>query len=282
MAVTKNESLVKEFKKYTKQNYRGYCTKPPLPNMPKIEGFKGVYVVQGVENEYYSKLNGTVVTGLKTGQEPSRRVIKRTGEVEKYGDQIKREPVSVPRHMHAVTTPLPLGLPWGYNEDEEEFQYVDFFETENNGVCERTYMYLIDNKYLYEFNQIALVYSNKRLNRTYKTIKVKTWNHGVVFLSLIPFENNTYRKAQILSIGTLESFKGIIPKIMKKWVDTAFICPPQVFKDSEEGEAIVFQEEEGNLEVPSEGLKTVSLAEERGKGLASEDSLVDEYELNDF
>lgn len=285
MAVTVVENLVKEFKISIRNNNRGYNHRPPLPPLPKIEDYFEVYKIDGIpesgegSDPYYSKLNGTVAYGLKRGQVPTKRKLKITGEVAKdYAGNVLREPVPVPRGKTAVVTSISLGLPYKYST--EEFEYVDFIETENRGKIERKYIYLIDEKYLYPYHQIALVYSNKKLSKTYANVKVQTWRNGVVYLSLIPYENNTYRKAEVLSVSMGNDFKNVIQEVLKTWIKTGFICEPSIFAESELGSEMIVKHLEGTIDPPTSPISYESVAEIKGKINFDEDSVLEFYNDN--
>lgn len=277
--VTISDNLVKEFKRNIRMGQRGFNPNPPLPKgVGDVMDYSGVYLVKGVpENEeYFSKLNNTVVYGVKDNQKPSKRVIMSTGEVKRDSNgSIVREPVTVSKGVIPIISPISLGLPYSKKGVEGEFGYVDFFETpQRGGKIDRQFMYLVGDKYLYPFNQIALVYSNKRLAKTYITIRVVTWKHGVVYLSLIPYENNTYKKAKVLAKGFINSFTNVIPNILQHWISTGFVVNPSFFAQSDEGDEFIIKSLEGVLEAPDSMVSDVSVAEKRGKEVVDEENLL--------
>lgn len=269
--VTVQDNLVRELKAAVSHNNRGFLNLPGLASNTDTTYYP-VYVVKGITEPDYEKLNGTVVYGLPKGIDPSARVIRKTGKLAKGPNgEILREKVTVPSGSTAVRTPINLELSWDkWKNPPEGYGYVDFF---NNVKAEPQYLYILPDAVLFEINQCSLVISNKKLARVYTDLRIQTWEHGVVYFSIVPLTNRSFTRAKILANGVMSSFSAFLPKLLKTWVVRGVMPNPDYF--NMDNRPLVMSLGEGVLEPPpmvSEESKAV-----KGKSQLIADEISEEY-----
>ena len=147
--VTVLENLVSELKRSVSRPNKSFLNIPVI-DLPKPSNLVKYYKVEGIKEEYFDKLNGTIVTGLPKGSEPSRRVINRAGKTEhNFDGTVKRERVTVPRELLPVISGESLSLPYSYKYRDN--QYIDFL-IEKSG--KKKYIYAVNKRNLYELNMV--------------------------------------------------------------------------------------------------------------------------------
>jgi len=154
----------------------------PLPASfsGKVENVKKV-IVNGVHDEYYSKLNG--VECIHWTKPNLRR--RRFGSDGKYicgaDGRVITDSVTLPQSCAAVATSVRIAVPLKY-KPKEAFDYVDFASRLNpDGSKERRYVYIIPKNYCYAINQLALVLSLNKL-RSFTTVKKWYFRVGILFI----------------------------------------------------------------------------------------------------
>lgn len=185
------------------------------------------YSVQGIKEDYYSKLNDTNVYLLPRGQKLERRLLTSEGQfrVRKDGSYFTVS-VSVPKNSLAVVSNRPIGLPFSYKADG--FDYVDYMEIGGSSGDHKVkrYIYIIPKQYLYKVHFNALALSSKKM-KSYQGIAIKSWNLGVLNLCIIPYKpNRTYANTVILLAKVGTDFSKEISSLVGDLVRLGVISEP--------------------------------------------------------
>lgn len=214
--------FIKEFKQAV--NLSGYkdIFKIPLPAETKTWEISGtaLFGVQDIEDEYYSKLNKSLVSKFPSDKRLARRVIDKATRSFKRDEEgnFCFSDVTVPGGSMAVISGKKLGLPFNYKC--EGFDYVDFIE-KAEGTIE--YIYIIPKKFLYQVNQTALVLSVKNM-KNFSGMGYTTWNNGRIFLHVIPYKpSSTYIGSKVLKTGYGLDYSKEISLIVNFWILTGLI-----------------------------------------------------------
>ena len=118
-----------------------------------------IVAIQGINDEYYSKLNNTESLLWNSGQLKRRRFDYK-GEFmkDKDGHQLYDD-VTLPHECVAVISDVKLGVPLKY-KPSEPFEYVDKVSNKDGLV---KYVYIVPRKYCYKVTQVALVLSLNKM-----------------------------------------------------------------------------------------------------------------------
>lgn len=210
MPLTSSDQLTaKEYKTYCReaksQNQYNVSDNYPLPGMgtdPMVErkDVRAIYEVQGIEDEYFSRLNGTRVYGWYwkgLSGSPANLVRRRRDrfEREQKDDAGRTVLERVPKPAQdsvGVLSDVNIELPYGYSAPEGSgFGYADSWT--DSGKTE--YAYYIPSKYLYEVNLTSLVVAPvSGQGGGYGTINIyqgqvfQTWEFGKVLIGITPYK----------------------------------------------------------------------------------------------
>lgn len=211
--------------------------KIPLPRTWEVSG-TAMYGVNNIEDEYYSKLNYTLVKKVPTGTKVVKRKIdkvKRGFAKDEEGNYINEE-YKIPVGCIAVTSEVNLGLPYKYT-CKEDCHYVDFVEKE--GRVE--YIYCIPKVFLFPVNQTALVLSVKNM-KNYAGMGYRTWSNGTIFLHIIPYRpNSQYVGSKVLKTGTTLDYNKEITEILNYWF-TQGVIPDIALSNMSDGTNLIRKE----------------------------------------
>lgn len=155
------------------------------------------YQVKGITDEYYQKLNMTIVRQVPKSQEVKRRVIDKATRSYKKDDSgaYVYQDYTIPTGSIAVLSPQDISLPFSrYKKDVDGFGYVDFIEKDGKLL----FIYVIPREFLYKVNQIAIAISVKNM-KNYQGVGFLTWDSGVIYIHAIPYSpNSKYTGTRIL------------------------------------------------------------------------------------
>ena len=181
-----DELTDKEFKQYVRMNYRGWAVKDlslkPMNDIPAKDGKPTqFFMVKGIQDERYSRLNGTVVEGYTANRlpQPVLAEYSHTPLRNKEG-RVRYEYSDRPANSMPVLSKQNLILPYGYTPTEPGLKYSMHFETGQYG-------YYLPEKYLYKINLTALVISGRNNVKSYYGQSLLTFEMGTIFIGVVPF-----------------------------------------------------------------------------------------------
>lgn len=210
MPLTSSDQLTaKEYKRYCRaarsQNQYNVSDNYPLPDMgtdPMVErkDVRAIYEVQGIEDEYFSQLNGTRVYGWYwkgISGSPANLVRRQRDKFEREqkdgaGRTVLERVPKPAQDSVGVLSDVNIQLPYGYSAPEGSgFGFADSWA--DSGKTE--YAYYIPSKYLYEVNLTSLVVAPvSGQGGGYGTINVyqgqvfQTWEFGKVLIGITPYK----------------------------------------------------------------------------------------------
>lgn len=210
------ELFIKEFKSNVKTIGSKDIYSISLPESVKSWEISGteLYAVKDIDDEYYGKLNKSIVKRLPNGMEVKRREIdKATRSFAKDADgNFIYSKVTIPSGSIVVISEKSIGLPFKYKK--EGYGYVDFVQ--KGEVIE--YLYILPKTVLYKVNQTALAISVKNM-KNFKGMGYLTWKHGVIFIHVIPYNPKAqYVGSKILKTGVTLNYSAEISEIVCHWI----------------------------------------------------------------
>lgn len=243
----------------------------PLPSTYDwvIDGREAL-AIKGIEDEYYSKLNGKTVYRVPNSQVGKRIIDPVTRDFKKDENGVYiMQPYVIPKSCYVIASSEVLGLPFKYSSKFGNFDYVDFV-TSSSGKTE--FLYAIPTKYLYKINQVALALSVKSM-KNYQGMGYTTWDKGVIFLHIIPYNPNcNYTGTRILFVGTSLNMSDRIKSIVDYWQEIELI-PTVSLCYTEMGENLILKQTSIGYD-SYEPLDLVSIGDREFYGSDSEASQV--------
>lgn len=217
--------FVKEFREATSMT-AGYkdIYSIPLPKVSESWEVSGteLYAVKGIEEEYYEKLNLSLVKKLPRDKVAKRRKIDKVTRSFKKDDKGEYiyEDYKVPEGSIVVLSDKQIDLPYSmYLKNTSGYGYIDFVGSGDK----IQYMYVLPKSVLYRVNQTALVLSVKSM-KSYAGKGYQTWNNGVIFLHVIPYSPNAkYVGSKVLKTGTTINYLKEIDAIVSYWESNLLI-----------------------------------------------------------
>lgn len=157
-------------------------------------------LIDGIKDEYYSKLNKQVV-GVWSRPDLKRRTFDSNGEFIKKDGNYVLEDVTVPSGCLAISADIPIGVKTRY-KPEENFAFVD--KVYNTALGGSKFIYIIPKKYLYRVNQSCISISwNKFTRNFYAQTSLATKWGSYLFLTVSPYKPSREGKAsRVLTVGT--------------------------------------------------------------------------------
>ena len=214
---TLEDVFVREFRTSVSAGYKDIYN-IPLPEVSKSWEVSGteVYAIKGIEDEYYGKLNKSMVKKLPKGFEAKRRVIdkvNRTYKKDEKGNYIYSD-YKVPSGSLVITSEINIELPYSrYIKDMEGYGYIDFINKDGKVL----YMYAIPKEVLYKVNQTALAISVKNM-KNYNGMGLVSWNNGTIYIHVIPYSpNSQYIGSKILKTGFSLNYKSEVDALVEFW-----------------------------------------------------------------
>lgn len=210
-----------------------YSIPLPVSFSGKVENVKKV-IINGVRDEYYSKLNG--IECVHWTKPNLRR--RRFGSDGKYiygaDGKVITDSVTLPQSCAAVATNVRIAVPLKY-KPKEAFDYVDFASRLNpDGSKERRYVYIVPKNYCYAVNQLALVLSLNKLRSFYYGQEMVFQSGHTVYLYVIPFRPSSIEHSyRVLKTKTRNDFSAEIDELMKLWMQANILFPVELTNLSE-------------------------------------------------
>lgn len=200
-------------------------TDVPLPNSVSTwdNSTKELLKVNGIDCEYYAKLNDTLVEKLPRDMSAKQRVIDpatRGYKKDSDGNYIYNE-YKVPTGSVVVISSLQLNIPWKeYVKPTKGYGYIDFIETSEG----RKYLYVVPKTKLYKVNMTALVISYAPHMRCYEGRGYQTWRNGVIFLRIVPYKaTSKFSQTKILKTWYGTNYAKECAELMKYWSSINFV-----------------------------------------------------------
>jgi hypothetical protein len=201
----------------------------PLP--PEAEGKffiekRDKVVITGIQEEYYSKLNGTeaLLWGSKALQ---RRKFDYKGEFmrDKNGNYMLQD-VPCPHECTAIISPLSIQVPTKF-KSKEQSQYVDMVTKKTPAGDIHRFVYIIPKKYCYMLKQTALVLSWNKLRRFYQGVGLSLKNGSVLYMYVIPYKpTSTVHNYRVLQCKTSLDYDWEINILRDYWITNNFMFNP--------------------------------------------------------
>lgn len=182
------------------------------------------YLIQGIEHETFSLLNGAKVSGMGD-LTPERALIDSTGKKqESITGGFLTERVSTPSGSLFIRTDRPVNIRYAERKSIRElgFDYADFMPSAPDG---QGYLYAVPQENLFKVSTCALALSSKTMN-CYSRIKILSWHYGTLNLSVIPYRPKaTYRETLILGCKDSEDFSQEIEEFLVFMQKAGFMLP---------------------------------------------------------
>ena len=183
----------------------------------KIDTHEKVFI-NGITDEYYSKLNNTENI-LLSRPNLKRRKFDYKGEFIKKDDNFVYEEVDVHTGCVAIISKEKLGVPLKYKPNDD-FTYVDMIsKATESGEVDRRYIYILPKKYCYKLNQVALVISLNKMRVYYNGISMALQNGNVIYLYTIPYKpSKSERSYRCIGTKTSLDFSQELNSIRDFWL----------------------------------------------------------------
>lgn len=183
----------------------------------KIDTHEKVFI-NGITDEYYSKLNNTENI-LLSRPNLKRRKFDYKGEFIKKDDNFVYEEVDVHTGCVAIISKEKLGVPLKYKPNDD-FIYVDMIsKVTESGEVDRRYIYILPKKYCYKLNQVALVISLNKMRVYYNGISMALQNGNVIYLYTIPYKpSKSERSYRCIGTKTSLDFSQELNSIRDFWL----------------------------------------------------------------
>lgn len=221
---TLEELFVREFKDSVKVVGNKDIYSLPLPKECESWSVSGTdeFMIKGVEDDCFSKLNNTIVKRVPKGYVAKRRVIDKAKRSYKTNDDgsFVYEDYQVPAGSLAVISNKNIELPYKrYIKPTGGFGYIDYIDYQGT-IC---YVYTIPKEYLYKINQTALAISVKNM-KNYSSIGFLTWDSGVIYIHVIPYSSTSkYTGTRILRTGRSTDYNKEVHLISDFWQSIGII-----------------------------------------------------------
>lgn len=186
-------------------------------------------LINGINEEYYNKLNGTEAL---LWQRPNlkRRTYDSEGKFIVKNDNYVLQDVTLPHDCSAIVSDYPIGVKTLF-KPKESFDFVDFVVSNERGRRVNKFIYIVPKKYCYKINQTALVASYNKLTRAfYSGCSIALADGNTVFLYVIPYKPSNDNKAyRILATGTNpDDLTELCAKLYKSWIDNNLAFNPEI------------------------------------------------------
>lgn len=192
-----------------------------------ISPYRQVHI-QGIDCEYYDKLNDTDACLLSR---PSllRRKFDSSGSLikDKDGNYVT-ENVPVPRECCAIVSSVKVGVPLKFSSKDETFIYVDYIAQKGNKNRVK-YIYIVPKKYCYEINQTALILSLNKIRGFYYGERVTLQNGFDIYFYVVPYKPTTSARAyHVVATKNSDSYTAEINAIKDLWSQRGILFPPDL------------------------------------------------------
>lgn len=190
-----------------------------------IEKRDKVHII-GIQEEYFSKLNGTEAL-LWGRSQLQKRKFDYKGEFirDEKGNYVLQD-VTCPQDCAAVISRLSLGVPTSFKSKEQSC-YVDMVTRKTQDGESHRFVYIVPKKYLYKVKQTALVLSWNKLRRFYQGIGLAMQNGSTLYMYVIPYNpSSTVHNYRVLHCKTSVDYTQEITVIKNFWIQQGIIFNP--------------------------------------------------------
>lgn len=274
---TMDECFVRDFKEMMAAR-RSVCQGANIPGLPVPKFDKAVagelkghmFLIRGIKEEYFDKLNGEEVQQVAKGN-LTKRIAGSDGKflLDKKG-QPRTQDVTVPSGSIVILSSRSIGLKnWVMVKGEkkkhkptEGFAYVDFVETKSG----RKYMYIIPKNYVYRLNMCALVLTPNTRRVFYKGSRLALQNGSYIFMYVVPYTYRNSQEARVIGIKSSPNFDEEVRMLLEGWVHRGVLFNPSLTQLDEQVGGLVnvgLQDIGGTVAVEDWSKYGVSLAEEK-------------------
>lgn len=216
ISVMRNRASVTQLDVYTLKLPRSFLEKATVSTSKIVR-------VQGIEDEYFRRLNDTdAILWSKPTLKKRRYLHDGTFLRDKEGNFVFFKEKPLPQHCVAVISEKAIGVPTKHKSDCE---YIDYIEKEGKG---KRFIYVIPRKYCHLVNQTALVISPRPLRSYYWGMSVYLKTGHLVYLYVIPlktFNKDVVKPYRVIKSGTGLDYNKEISEILNSWKDYYIFDP---------------------------------------------------------
>lgn len=196
----------------------------PVPNsfsMSKMDATYNRVILRGIDEEYYSQLNGTVAFLLSKPNLVRRKFNANGDFVKKKDGSLFTESVTLPQNCIAVLSRKRLGVPLSF-KSQVGFDYVDFYVDEDKRNL--WYIYIVPRQYAYKLNLCALCASLDRPRRHYGGCQVFLTTGHKLYLYVAPFKiTSAPRTFRVFAVRNDLCFNDMSKELLTYWGDHGII-----------------------------------------------------------
>ena len=194
----------------------------PLPDIEFRREYHDIAFIQGIETEYYEKLNNTEALIWKDGKLKKRKFDYK-GEyiLDKEGNVVIEE-VTLPQDCIAIISEIQIGVPYKFKSNEP-FAYVDMVKRDDKVY----YVYIVPKKYCYKVNQTALVINTNKMRVYYQGIGLVLKNGTTIYLYVVPYKPTQKEKGyRVLCSHTNTDYSNEFVAIRDYWLQNNYMFNP--------------------------------------------------------
>ena len=194
----------------------------PLPDVNFHRELHEIAYIQGINTEYYNKLNDSEALIWKEGKLKRRKFDYRGEYMLDSEGNVLTEEVTLPQDCIAVVSGIQIGVPYKF-KTEEPFAYVDMVKRDDKIY----YVYIVPKKYCYKINQTALVLNTNKMRIYYQGIGLTLKNGSVIYLYVIPYKPTQKEKGYrvLCSHSDIDYSKELIA-IRDFWLQNNYMFNP--------------------------------------------------------
>lgn len=194
----------------------------PLPDIPFHRELHEIAYIQGIETEYYNKLNESEAIIWKEGKLKRRKFDYRGEYMTDSDGNVITEEVTLPLDCIAIVSEIRIGVPYKF-KTEESFAYVDMVKRDDKIY----YVYIVPKKYCYKINQTALILNTNKMRVYYQGIGLTLKNGSIVYLYVIPYKpTQKERGYRVLCSHTNIDYSKEFVAIRDYWLQNNYMFNP--------------------------------------------------------
>lgn len=194
----------------------------PLPDIPFHRELHEIAYIQGIETEYYNKLNESEAIIWKEGKLKRRKFDYRGEYMTDSDGNVITEEVTLPQDCIAIVSEIRIGVPYKF-KTEESFAYVDMVKRDDKIY----YVYIVPKKYCYKINQTALILNTNKMRVYYQGIGLTLKNGSIVYLYVIPYKpTQKERGYRVLCSHTNIDYSKEFVAIRDYWLQNNYMFNP--------------------------------------------------------
>lgn len=206
----------------------GVCNLTDIPLPPEVEGKFFIETrkkvrIDGITEDYYSKLNGTEALLWGNSAMRRRKFDYQGNFIKDDNGKFVLEEVSCKSDSVGVISPLSLHIPTSYKSVSGS-QYVDMVERLN----ERRFVYIIPKRNCYPINQTALVISWYKQKKFYTGVELSLCNGSRLYMYVVPYKPSSTERAyyRVLHCKASVDYTEEITLLRDFWIKTGVMFDP--------------------------------------------------------